>query len=100
MQKHYNRFHRSISFNPLIELDFSITNYNYNWWKKYYSNTCDFVIERYPLFFLDDSFLMSSFFITSYDTALISYPQIYFESLFFDKLLLNCFNLNKLGSMD
>ena len=85
LQKHYNRFHRSINFNSLLELDFSVTNYNHRWWKKYFFHDYVINVERMPFFIMDNSFLSSSFFIDSYDSAIIGYPQVYFEYLYYYK---------------
>ena len=94
LQKFSNKFHRVINgFN--LELDFSISTYNYNWLSSKNLN-----YKNRNLFNLvNDSFLYSSFFINSFDSSVILYPQAFFEYNYFSYFLSNSFNISNIFSL-
>lgn len=87
IQKYSNKFHRVINSYDL-DLDFSISTYNFKWSGKHLNYK-----QRDVFNLINDAFLYSSFFINSFDSSVILYPQSYFEYNFFNIFLINAFNI-------
>lgn len=87
--KFSKRFHRVINTYDR-DLDFSISAYNYD---LLFSNKLNFK-KRDTLDLINDSFLYSSFFINSFDSSVILFPQSFFEYSYFTSLLSKAFSLS------
>lgn len=82
-----NSFHRIIED---IDLDYSISSYNAHW----ESDSINMTAYYNTRTFSNEFFMTSSFFITSFDSSIILYPQAFFESNFFTYRFEKILNLN------
>lgn len=82
-----NSFHRIIED---IDLDYSISSYNANW----EGDSTDTTAYYNTRTLSNEFFMTSSFFITSFDSSIILYPQAFFESNFFSYRFEKILDLN------